>query len=277
VIAIIALLMGILMPALNKARQLAVQLVCGTNLKGLGGSILVYATSHDEAYPRAGGPGGTWSPQGTLQSWSGFPSFSPIVAYGIILDADGNIDVPGRATITSSLYLLIKFCKITPKNFVCRGDYGAQPLDPMWVPPLFRDLEKIFDFFGGGAGIPFPGELNSYGYQMPYSFDASTSMSWSVIEESNPSTPVLADRNPHLDKNAPEDAVNSACHFGRGQNVLYKDGSVVFEHTVTVGIKDNNIYTYDNPTAGTEPVDNGEGFSLDDTDAYLVSEKNWME
>ena len=42
VIAIIAMLMAILMPALGKVRQMAQQLICGTNLSGLGKAIIVY-------------------------------------------------------------------------------------------------------------------------------------------------------------------------------------------------------------------------------------------
>ena len=46
VIAIIALLMGLLMPALARVRQLAYLMVCGTNLSGIGKSMMVYATDN---------------------------------------------------------------------------------------------------------------------------------------------------------------------------------------------------------------------------------------
>ena len=48
---ILALLMGILMPALARTRQIAFRMVCGTNLKGLGTAMLIYANDYDEKYP----------------------------------------------------------------------------------------------------------------------------------------------------------------------------------------------------------------------------------
>ena len=42
VIGIIAVLMGILLPALNSVRRAAQKVVCGTNLNGLGRGVLLY-------------------------------------------------------------------------------------------------------------------------------------------------------------------------------------------------------------------------------------------
>ena len=48
---IIALLMGILMPALARTRQLAFRMVCGTNMSGLSKAMLIYANDYDDKYP----------------------------------------------------------------------------------------------------------------------------------------------------------------------------------------------------------------------------------
>ncbi|MFO7906770.1 MAG: hypothetical protein R6U98_29210, partial [Pirellulaceae bacterium] len=45
--AIIALLMGIMMPALARVRQMAYRMLCGTNLSGLGKVMLIYANDND--------------------------------------------------------------------------------------------------------------------------------------------------------------------------------------------------------------------------------------
>ena len=50
VIAIIAMLLAILMPALNKVKKIAQRVVCGTNLKGLGTAQVVYANDYDDMY-----------------------------------------------------------------------------------------------------------------------------------------------------------------------------------------------------------------------------------
>lgn len=50
-IAPIALMMGILMPALARTRELAHRIVCETNMKGLGKAMMVYALNYDDKYP----------------------------------------------------------------------------------------------------------------------------------------------------------------------------------------------------------------------------------
>jgi len=47
----IALLMGIMMPALARVRQIAFRTVCATNMSGLGKAMLIYAGDYDEKYP----------------------------------------------------------------------------------------------------------------------------------------------------------------------------------------------------------------------------------
>lgn len=47
----VALLMGIMMPALARVRQIAFRTVCAKNLEALGKAMLIYASDHDEKYP----------------------------------------------------------------------------------------------------------------------------------------------------------------------------------------------------------------------------------
>jgi len=293
VIAIIALLMGILMPALNKARQLAIQLVCGTNLKGLSSAMLVYAAYSDDDYPRAGGPGSTWSTDGVIDVWN---APTEEIAFSITFDDDGEVSVPGKATVTSSFFLLVKHAKVTPKQFVCKGDAGTSE----WKFALYEgavmagmDMSRCWDFGAGGrqAGtgrsgpfMPFPGEVVSYTYQFPYSQSGSVE-TFVIVDMSNPASPLCSDRNPYTDKNAmapPGDLCeyNSASHYNKGQNVLYKDGSVKFEDSPCIGISDDNIWLYrgfgEDPLTGVEPSDDGDplAFPGEESDALLVGERN---
>ena len=55
VISIIALLISILMPSLNRARDQAKGTVCLSNLKGIGYAALFYAEEYDDYIPRSGG------------------------------------------------------------------------------------------------------------------------------------------------------------------------------------------------------------------------------
>lgn len=51
VIAIIALLLSILMPSLQMARESATRLICGTYMKTIGLAIYMYAEEHDDYLP----------------------------------------------------------------------------------------------------------------------------------------------------------------------------------------------------------------------------------
>jgi len=288
VIAIIALLMGMLMPALNEARQLALRLVCSSNLSGIGKSMAIYSHENEDTWPRAGGPGSLWSTTGTIQKW-----FDPdwVQAFGA---ARGT----GQATITSSLYLLVKYYSLKPEQFVCKGD-GARvfKIGETRAGQQGAQLEDVWDFSGRGRGdaTPYnPGELVSYAYHMPYEAPnphqepgQPGTTSFVVMDQFNPGTAVAADRNPHLDikgdSMAPLDADQvSFAHQEKGQNVMFKDASVRFyKNTVEVGIGGDNIYTWGkaNPeggdAAGTPPTGNGDNSGPGgQEDAYLVSEKN---
>ena len=51
VIAIIAILAAVLLPALSKARERALRVVCAGRLRQLGAAVALYSSDHDEALP----------------------------------------------------------------------------------------------------------------------------------------------------------------------------------------------------------------------------------
>ncbi|MHC4617369.1 MAG: hypothetical protein ACYTEQ_06405 [Planctomycetota bacterium] len=281
-------LMVILMPALRRARQPAIRLICQTNLTGIGRAMAAFAEDHDGEFPRAGTARCVWSPKGSLgpRNW-----YHPDRAEAFKLQ---------QATITSSFYLLIKYYGVQPKQFLCKGDAGAQEyactrekVGPFYPFVLWQGkavpttMLSVWDF-GGHMKLsvwewPWPGEFCSYSYHMPYKVGPyEDAMSYPISDLSAPGSPVCADRNPFLDKNAtdPDVGDNSASHLGKGQNVLYKNLSVVFEKVPTVGLRQDNIYTYrtslaEDPMIGKAPTGNGDGAPLYHEDAYLVGEKNY--
>ena len=266
VIAIIALLMGILMPALARVRQIAYRMVCGTNLSGIGKAMLIYANDYEEEYPVAGGPCAVWSTQGSISDYTNE-------------DGDQYGPSPGAAvTITSSLYLLVKFADVTTKQFVCKGDIGTKVFQLSEIrnlPTFVEDLTDLWDFGDTEGATPLhPGQYESYAYHFPYAETAGESAGdcagFPITSVSNPACPVLADRSPCLDKNSdvyycgadpenledptwqttptparyidPDKTGNSAAHQREGQNVLFNDQHVSFEKFPNVGISNDNIW-----------------------------------
>jgi type II secretory pathway pseudopilin PulG len=274
VIGIIAVLMGILLPALNTVRRTAQRVVCSSNQGGIGKAIQAYANEHNSEYPRAGDATRKWSVNGYIEDWQNQDGYQ----YG---------KTSAGATITSCLYLLVKWEDVTPGQFVCRGDSGTKELKLSDAPDLDRniidDVTDVWDFGSKKVAktMPaidsqgWPGQYNSYAYHSPFLNDkatlpgASVGQSFPISAFSTPESPVTADRNPYLDKNAapylegkmagekaptcetvdgiptfkdPFKTINSAAHNRDGQNVLFNDMHVRFEPQPNVGIGKDNIW-----------------------------------
>jgi len=266
VIAIIALLMGILMPALARVRQIAYRMICGTHLRGIGNSMLLYANENKDDYPVAGRRGSNiWSTAGKISLFNGVDQTAAFTN--------------GQSTVTACLFLLMKQYDLTPAMFVCKGDTGTKEfkLSDTVTTPLVTDLTLVWDFGMGDGGAspdyPKPGQYNSYAYQLPYGI--GNYPAYPVNATSGAGSPVCSDRNPYLDKNAYhgylDNAANSAtevaaswdttnlaykdrdktgncaAHQREGQNVLYCDNHVSFERYPNVGIENDNIWKHWTP------------------------------
>jgi len=252
VIAIIALLMGILMPALARVRQIAFRMVCGTNLSGIGKAMLIYANDYNDELPRAGGPGAIWAPKIV------YNATNPIQAYSM---SNGT----GVATITSSLYLLVKYAEVTTKSFICKGDSGVSEFEP----GNNIDVTALWDF-----GAQDTRNFCSYSYHQPYCITGKTG--YPLTTSSEPGLAVAGDPNPWLDKNAVgskdfaaftvgggkelANIGNSVTHQDEGQNILFLDTHVDFENVSYCGINEDNVFTQataGNIKKGTKPTNGG--------------------
>jgi hypothetical protein len=212
-------------------------MVCGTNLCGIGKAMLIYANDYDDELPRAGGKNSVWA--GRIPDWLADSRFA---AYG--LNADGT---DGRATISSSLYLLVKYEELEPKRFVCKQDSGTTEFKLARYRVPNKELIDLWDFG------PEPTKHYSYSYHMPYGLYAlniSSEPGMAVAADRNPwqDSPFAKARdfhtfNPDGDKKAWK-ACNAVAHQGDGQNVLFMDAHVSFEKLSFCAVNDDNIYTY---------------------------------
>jgi len=260
IIAVVFCLM-FLRVVLPRPRSIAFRMVCGSNLSGIGRAMLIYANDYDNDFPRAGYAGTKWGSQ--VLNWA---APDRAAAFGLKRDRTS-----GPATISSSLYLLVKYAEVTPKSFCCKDDIKTKLFKASDYIPLMED-EDAWDFG------PEPTKHYSYSYHMPYGpyFLNTTS--------SEPNQAVAADRNPWLDPYTDTTGFkwddqtmtggregikwyqkgNSGHHRREGQNVLFMDNHVTFEKRAFCGVNEDNIYTYWNgsdirqgapPVIGSQPAD----------------------
>lgn len=272
---------GILIPVLFYAaftisaflygpRMVAYRMVCGSNLSGIGRANLIYANDYDNELPRAGGPTSKW---GTTPNWQADNRFD---AFDLKPDGTG-----GSATISSSLYLLVKYVDLEPKLFICNKDTRSTEFKPRKYGARGKKLTDLWDFG------PNPSKHCSYSYHMPYGPYSLT------LTTSQPNLAVAADRNPWLDpftdttgfkwddhtKTGGRENIkryqkgNAGPHQREGQNVLFLDNHVYFEKQSFCGVNQDNIYTYWNgsdirqgapPTLTSQPADRLDSLLVND-------------
>jgi prepilin-type N-terminal cleavage/methylation domain-containing protein/prepilin-type processing-associated H-X9-DG protein len=310
VIAIIAMLLAILMPALNKVKRLAQRLICGTNVKGLGTAMGVYANDYEDDYPVQNPTGSHWwSPNGNTNNW-----FNP--------DKDWSIDK--GVNVSASLYLLVRNADVDPKSFICRSSDQT----PFKGIAGDIDLVELWDFGGRDVANAYsdglPREHQSYAFQLPYAVGQRPARPASST--SGASMAILADKNPWCDpkldmtdlgtendakkkdyttlvdylginasywtatpvpewlQNSTSDwriqIANSQPHGREGQNVLFGDGHASFEKRSDVSYQHDNIYTMWNEDLTSEakkrmgrnrPVGQPDPLVSDSTSAHSFS------
>jgi len=290
VIGIIALLISILLPSLNKARETANRVKCASNLRQIGQAILLYANDNHGIYPRtyysASNPPLVpnvmgWQSELTDPAWNGYaPPPSWCSGYGTA--GSGINNVP------QCLYLLLNTTDITAAVFTCPSS-GAAP-----------------DNYGGGSNTS-ASQSNfsviqtnlSYSYANPYPDLTASGSGFRLTQGIDPTFAVAADINPGTMGGVNDNVLavtttsaasgvqqgNSDNHSKVGQNVLFADGHVEFDNTCLCGENGDNIYTRGglphtilNPDGSTSPlVDANQTLiesPFDSTDSVLLPAKD---
>lgn len=268
VIGIIALLISILLPSLNRAREAANRIKCGSNLRQIGQALRQYAIddTRSGAYPRtfansliATATVGQAAADDYLagNNLLGDPLADPfddndlISTNGGIYLADGATHPAtqqGQNDVSAAFYHLLRVADLEADIFLCPSA-NSEPLN-----------------YGDGAGKASyvnwadPVRNNSFSFQNMYPTALSISAGFKWQDSIGSTVAIAADMNPGIsgtrdDVTAVTTASssreiklgNSNNHGKEGQNVLFADGSVNFERTPFAGAGSDNIYTKQMP------------------------------
>jgi len=266
---IIALLISILLPALNKAREMANRAKCASNLREIGQALALYANDNAGNYPRTGYSPGNANSQAPDLTNTGLNASDPF---------DTNNPFDGGNNIPSALFLLARVQNMTMGVFVCPSSSS-----------------QIMNFNGGGvlnfcnfSSVPATVATTSasnlgYSIENPYAGSYATGDGWRWNNQQiTADYAVAADMNPGIGGSQDPTKVNTVSsekqmqsgnslnHATIGENVLYGDGHVDFDLQPLVGINRDCIYSI----GGTRNSD-GQGGCLPQNGALMGTAAVW--
>ena len=242
VIGIIALLISILLPSLNRARETANRVKCASNLRQIGQGFLLYANENRGAYPRTIYSNGA-ALTATTEGLATTVTVDPFLANTGATSGTGGI---ANNHVGSALFLLVRTQDMGTEVFTCPS--ANEEKDNMNNTSAlnrrsFSDVAKNVSY---SVAHMYPSTtVVGYGYK----WNNTLSPEFAVAADKNPFTTAGQTLRATSAASAMKQG-NSKNHSQDGQNVLFGDGHVEFANTPMVGVNKDNIYTVNGATAG---------------------------
>ncbi|MBN9516949.1 DUF1559 domain-containing protein [bacterium] len=153
VIAIIAILIGLLLPAVQKVREAAARAKCTNNMKQLGLALHNYESARGEFPMSKRGFKDATIPEAAQRSW--MPDALPYIEQGALLaqyDLKENWWV-GNNGVLAMTYLRVVQCPSTPNPDRLQDKYEATPPNKIGATTDYFVVEGIAATFNANAGL----------------------------------------------------------------------------------------------------------------------------
>jgi len=233
VIGIIALLISILLPSLNRAREQANRVKCASNLRQIGQGLQMYANENKGNFPRTFFKVGA----AVLADNTGYNdpnSFDP--------KDPTKPGPPKENNVCSSLFLLLKTQDLTSEVFICPSSQGERDTFESKTSQDRSNFTQIPTNLTYSYIVPFPSQTAmDAGFKLNYTLTSDFAIAADINPGNAPKGTAgqqdnIKGVNP---KSARKDMAdgNSNNHNGDGQNVLYADGHVEFQNTPFCGMQ----------------------------------------
>lgn len=246
VLGIITILLGILLPAAEHVRHQGYIDKCASNLRQIGLAISMYANENQGDYPRT-----LYDPTQPLTAGTGISATDPFQPGGVSAN-----------DLTAAPYLLLRSEHLTTEIFICpyndATSYEVDSANPQ-THSNFTDWKINLSY---SFANPYPSVLvANAGYRLTSHLRGDFPVASDLNPGAKPSRADVTAALPGAISRVIENA-NSLNHEQDGQNVLYADGHVEFQHTCLCGIGQDNIFTNQSNQVQASPVNS--------TDAVLL-------